>query len=136
MSSIVVTIPKSRMADIKKEEEAVKRAQERGEEIGYFWNLGRRPRDMPFRIYFLWDGAVRGYHEVVGYEDEEDRVCTTTGRHYKGFCVDLDPEFHDIKPIPMKPLQRVLARPHWSLWPEPCAIEAWDMRQSTRLYRR
>ena len=42
---------------------------------------------------------MRAYHKVVGFA--EDQTCDTTNIYHPGLCVMLDPEIHDIEPIPM-----------------------------------
>jgi hypothetical protein len=67
---IVVTIPKAKQAEIEAEEADVARRLGEGEtDIGYFWAMGRLPKEQPRRIYFAWEGAVRAYHEVTGMGD-------------------------------------------------------------------
>ena len=63
---IVVTIPKNRLALVEKEEQYIERAIAKGQNgWRYFWAMARLPKTLPRRIYFLWDGAVRAYHEVL-----------------------------------------------------------------------
>lgn len=67
---IVVTIPKGRQAQVEAEEAHVARRMKEGEtDIGYYWAMGRLPKETPRRMYFAWDGAVRAHHEVTGMED-------------------------------------------------------------------
>ena len=102
---IVVTIPMSRLGDIIDEEKKVAEAQARGEDIHFFWEVSRKPKKLEVgdRVYFVWHKAVRSWHEVTGFD--ENKVCTTTGRRYKGCCIMLDVEENEIKPIPMKGFQ-------------------------------
>ena len=98
---IIVTIPASRLQDIIEEEKTVAAAQERGEDIHFFWEVSRRPKDLNVgdKVYFVWDGSMRSWHEVTGFD--EDKVCSTTGRRYKGCCILLNVEENEIKPVPM-----------------------------------
>ena len=90
---IVVCIPKSKAAEIADEEQDVARREADGEtDINYYWALGRLPKSEPKRIYFLWDAAVRSYHEVTGIDREAGRIYMATK------------ETH-IDPIPMKPFR-------------------------------
>ena len=99
---IIVTIPKTRLKDVQKEEEDVKRWSEEGKAAYYFWSLARRPKNLQKgdRCYFVWDGAMREYHIVCGFA--QDMTCETTGRYYPGFSIILRPEIHEIEPVPMK----------------------------------
>lgn len=104
--NIVVTIPKNRQAEIEEEERQLQARLDAGEEgLSYFWSLSRRPKDLREgdRVYFIWDGAMRAFHHVTGFD--EDMRCETTGRQYRGCCVMLDPRIHEIVPIPMKGFQ-------------------------------
>ena len=103
---IVVTIPKSRLAQVEKEEAQVAELLAKGVAVNFFWSLGRKPKKLEVgdRCYFVWDGAMRAWHEVVGFG--ADKQCETTGIFHPGFCVILAPEIHTIDvPIPMKGFQ-------------------------------
>lgn len=104
--NIVVTIPKSRQAEIEEEESKLQARIAAGEEgLSYFWAMSRRPKELRVgdRMYFIWDGAMRAFHRVIGFN--ENLKCETTGRQYRGCCVMLDPRIHEIVPIPMKGFQ-------------------------------
>lgn len=67
---IVVTIPKAKRSEIEAEEADVSRREAVGEKgISYYWAMKRLPKERPRRIYFVWDDAVRAYHDVIGMED-------------------------------------------------------------------
>lgn len=89
MRSIVVTIPKTKIAEVEAEEVDVARRMASGEEdIVYYWKMGRLPKERPNRIYFAWDGAVRAYHDVV---------MVAFDRLY------MAPQIHTLKePVPME----------------------------------
>lgn len=90
---IVVTIPKARMAVVEEEERDVAERTARGETgWAYFWEMGRVPRETPRRMYFVWDKAVRAYHEVIEVERRSD------GRVRPR--ITMRPEIHEIDPIP------------------------------------
>jgi len=93
MRDIVVTIPKSRLEAVAAEEAIVERAVSRGEAFNYFWKVGRLPKEIPRRIYFVWEGAVRAFHEV-------NRM-TVVG----GAKIFMATKIHDIEPIPMRGFQ-------------------------------
>lgn len=98
---IVVTIPKDRLADVEQEEQRVQRAIDRGETgWRYFWAMGRLPKKLPRRVYFVWDGAVRAYHEVMFFGDSQG--VSIDGRDDR---IWLRPEIHEIVPIPMRGFQ-------------------------------
>lgn len=79
---IVVTIPASKLKDVEVEEREVAKRVERGErDINYYWSMGRLPKEQPERIYFLWDGAVRAYHNVVSMDREGGRIYMQTEIH-------------------------------------------------------
>lgn len=105
---IIVTIPKKRLAQVEVEEADMKRRLASGEQpikagqregLAYFWALGVKPaRLVPGdRVYFVWEGAVRGWHEVIHLG--EDLTCDLTGIPYAGCCIVLAPEIHDLYPI-------------------------------------
>jgi len=102
---IVVTIPKSKLKQVEEEEKALSDAISKGEKWNFFWSLGRMPKRVKDleRCYFLWDGAIRAYHDIVDLD--EDMTCEHTGQFYPGVCLVLDPKIHEIKPIPMKGFQ-------------------------------
>ena len=79
---IVVTIPKLRLREVEAEEQANKQG------LGYYWEMGRLPREQPRRIYFVWDDAVRAYHDVTGMDHSSGRIL-------------MRPEIHHVTPIPM-----------------------------------
>lgn len=80
--SIVVTIPKNRVREVEAEEAGNTAG------LGYYWQMGRLPKETPSRIYFAWDGAVRAYHEVTGMDRDAGQIL-------------MDPTIHDIDPVPM-----------------------------------
>lgn len=85
---IVVTIPKSKLAEVEAEEAEVEQKLAAGEwHPGYYWAMGRMPKQLPRRIYFCWDGAVRAYHEVKGWS---------------AASIFMKAEIHKIEPVPMK----------------------------------
>ena len=66
MRDIIVTIPKNKLAEVEAEELDVAIRQEKGEfDIEYYWEMGRVPKELPRRIYFVWNDAIRAYHEVT-----------------------------------------------------------------------
>lgn len=85
---VVVCIPAARLAEIEKEEADVAGALSRGEgPVYYYWSVGRLPKVQPRRIYFIWNGAVRAYHRVVGMESGK---------------IWMDHEIVSVPPIEMK----------------------------------
>lgn len=100
--NIVVTIPKNRLADVRAEEHDLELRRRAGEkDLIYFWKVSKKPAKLSKdeRVYFLWDGAVRAWHKVIGFG--ENMTCQHTGRSYDGPCILLDPDVHSIKPIKM-----------------------------------
>ena len=116
MSDIVVTIPASQMKRIEEEEARVARGIARGETTWrFFWEMARLPKQKPKRIYFLWDGAIRAYHKVLylqraGESPSENTFGDGAARKNK---VWMEPEIHEIGPIPMRPFRdfRYFERP-------------------------
>ena len=97
---IIVTIPRKRQVQVEAEEAEVARRLAAGEKgLAYFWCTSRRPArlDVGDRVYFLWDCAVRAWHEVTGFGD--DLTCDLTGIPYLGCCIVLAPEIHDLRPV-------------------------------------
>lgn len=88
---IVVTVPKSRQQEVAKEEQEVAERLKNGEKnVFYYWQMSRMPKRQPRRIYFVEDGAIRSYHEVISMEADK---------------IWMSPEIHAITPIPMKGFQ-------------------------------
>lgn len=102
---IVVTIPKKRMAQVEAEEKKVAEQAVRGIKVNFFWGLGKKPSSLEVgdRCYFVWNKAVRAYHDVVG--TGKDMRCEMTGIVYPGFCLVLAPEIHKVSAIPMDGFQ-------------------------------
>jgi len=100
---IVVTIPKVRQAEMEEEERLLRQRLDAGEKgLTLFWGTSMRPTKLMVgdRVYFVWDGAVRAYHILTGFRNDER--CEHTGKRYKGCCLMLDPEVHSVEPEPMK----------------------------------
>lgn len=90
---IVVTIPKARMAVVEQEEREMAERLAGGDTTrGYFWEMGRVPKETPRRMYFVWDNAVRAYHEATEIQRSTSR--------YLRHKIMLRPEIHEIDPIP------------------------------------
>lgn len=102
---IVVTIPAARLAAVEAEEREVAVRQRRGETCWqYFWEMGRLPKDRIRRAYFVWDGAVRAWHDVVGSVPAEGgglALYAGRERDMSRAALYLHPEIHAIEPIPM-----------------------------------
>ena len=113
MKDIVVTIPASRLAAVEEEEAAVFRKIKRGEKAGlggwqFYWEMGRLPKELPRRIYFLWNGAVRAYHDCLSMVDaDEGRFERYAGRDRDcdRAAIYMHPTIHEIEPIPMNPFR-------------------------------
>jgi 2'-5' RNA ligase len=66
---IIVTIPRKDIKKIEAEEQDVATREANGEtNINYYWEMGKVPKQQPNRIYFVWDNAIRAYHDVIGME--------------------------------------------------------------------
>jgi hypothetical protein len=101
---IMVTIPKTRLAQVEKEEREVAKMMRQGLRVHYFWTLGTEPTKLKAsdRCYFVWDGALQAYHEVVtvAWDDEVYR-----------WLVWLKPEIHNVEPEPMESFRGFRYRP-------------------------
>ena len=62
--------------------------------------MGRLPKKKPRRVYFLWNNAVRAYHEVLFMEGGD--IGFINGNITR---IWLKPEIHEITPIPMEPFR-------------------------------
>lgn len=113
MRDIVVTIPAARLAAVEAEEADVARRLKRGEKAGwggwqFYWEMGRLPKEKPRRIYFLWDGAVRAYHDVLDMTDAGECIMekhTGRERDRDRAAIFMHPEIHEVEPIPMQPFR-------------------------------
>jgi len=90
--NIVVTIPKERVKQVEAEEtEVAKRIKTGEKDIVYWWSIPSEPVKRVERIYFVWNGAIRAWHEII------EIIHETSVRVY------MKPEIHMLKePIPMK----------------------------------
>lgn len=87
---IVVTIPASKLAEVDAEERDVARMASEGKtDVLFYWQMGRLPKEQPRRVYFVWNEAVRAYHDVAHMDREQG-------------CIFLYTQIHEIQPIPMK----------------------------------
>lgn len=91
MTAIVVCIPRTKQAEVEREEVDVARriaAGERG--ITYYWTLSRVPRQSVERVYFLWNGSIRAYHRCLDVLRSPPRAI-------------LDPQIVELpEPVPMR----------------------------------
>ena len=94
--NIIVTIPKSKLAEVEAEEKEVAARTIKGErDIYYYWTLSFLPKECPSRIYFIWNEAIRAYHEVIQMVTD-----------YPKNKIYMKPEIHNLKnPIPTKGFQ-------------------------------
>lgn len=70
---IVVCIPADRLAQVEAEEAAVAAQVAAGHKAAtYYWTVHALPRMQPRRVYFVWGGAVRAWHDCVGMTDRPD----------------------------------------------------------------
>lgn len=100
--NIVVTIPKKMLPQIEREEKLVRKLERHGTPCTFFWKIGRKPKKLipGDRCYFVWDGAVRAWHTVIGFA--KDVKCDMTGILHSGICVVLGSKINEIEPVPMK----------------------------------
>ena len=101
---IIVTIPRTRQAEVEAEEAEVARRLAAGEKgLANFWCTRVWPRKLEAgdRVYFLWDCAVRAWHEVTGFD--EGLSCDLTGNSFRGCCIVMKPEIHELSPVRIMP---------------------------------
>lgn len=100
-NDIIVTVPKSiSWEEYQKEIDAVKD----GNQVMNF-KVNHLPKtNIGNRCYIVYDGAIRGWMEIVGLSDK-GFTCTTTGRVWDGKFIQRSGPFHNIEPIPMKGFQ-------------------------------
>ena len=98
---IIVTLPKSiKWEDYEKELDAVKDY----EQVMSF-KISNFPKTKAGnKCYLLYDGAIRGWMEIVGLS-QNSFECTTTGSMWNGKFIERSGPFHKIDPIPMKGFQ-------------------------------
>lgn len=108
---LVITWPKTKRFDDYLH--ACAGAQMRNEDINY--RISKAPNfdfgahyPRPGRVYVVYDGFVRGYHELkfVIYRDDHE-VLAVDGKGYwpAGWYLVRDPAWHEIELIPMKGFQ-------------------------------
>ena len=98
--AIVITIPKSiKWEDYEKE---LKTVEDYSQVMNY--KVSTIPKDIENikRCYVVYDGFVRGWQEVVGYECGKTFDCTTTGKNWSGNFIQRSGPFHYVTPTPMK----------------------------------
>jgi hypothetical protein len=112
-ADIVVTTPKSRMADAAAEAEHAKAMDLAGERSFYFRNLGQTggaALGKGSRVYYVEDGYVRGFGVIESDEDvlfRDWNECDVTGREYgTGWYVYIPADsWQWIAPIPYRGFQ-------------------------------
>ena len=94
---VVVCIPERLRAAVEAEEREVASRVAAGEtDITYYWTMRiprcwvEDPATLPRRIYFVWQGAIRAFHEVVGAAT--DRVI-------------MSHQIHEVEAVPMRPFR-------------------------------
>lgn len=85
---IIVTIPKSEYEAIDKE---IEWAEAKGTGLIKGWSMSRLPKNLEHgdRCYFIRNGHVEHYREILGIEDMEDFTCEVTGRYWKAPYLEL-----------------------------------------------
>jgi hypothetical protein len=103
MPDIIVTTPKSRMAEAAREAEEVKAAAG-----GWYYRDYRAPRipkvDVGDRVYYIEDGYIRGFAVVARVERIRDR---DTGKVLAARVMMDARSWSWIKPIPVAPWEVV-----------------------------
>ena len=103
--NIIVTIPKSELDSISKEDDWAQ--QNSGETIVQAWSVNRLPKNLKVgdKVYFIENGEIKYYHIVIGTV-EDGFECEATGRVWEGNNILMSyPEVKLKKPIPMKGFQ-------------------------------
>ena len=102
---IIVTTPKSQMKQAAQEAENAKLS----EDSYYFRKLGRMPKDLNVgdKVFYVENGAVRGYCILHAIENEQGQVCETSGKNYGDglFAKMYANTWKWIEPIPMSGFQ-------------------------------
>lgn len=116
--SIVVTVPVSRQRAVDAEEADVAQREALGETgLGYYWEMGRLPKEQPDRIYFVERGQVSAYHDVTSMDPNPTgrggRIYMSTTIHpvdppvpmqgFRGFRYWQMPKTATVDPVPTKP---------------------------------
>lgn len=90
--AIAVTVPSDRLDEVASEERELEKRLAKNpaerRQWSYWWSLPQMPADDKRprirRIYFAWQGAIRAWHEVLGFEygpGGKPRVQMTTTIH-------------------------------------------------------
>lgn len=102
MADIILTIPKSFGWERFKQELSVIKS---GTYIKSFKVAHLPKTEIGERCYILYNGLIRGYLIIEGF-DTTGFTCTTTGKYWKsGNFINVSGEFTTIDPIPMKGFQ-------------------------------
>ena len=103
---ILVTVPKKEAENIRKEDAWIK--EQGSSKVTQFWSMKRLPKSLEKgdRVYFVQDGAVRYYHDVLDISRSPSQECQVTGRTWTGPAIILKcPEVTLKTPIPQKGFQ-------------------------------
>ena len=102
---IVVTVPKSELANIAKEEVWAKEQGSTDKSGAYcFWKVRCEPKKLERgdRVYFIHDGQIVNYNEFWYYE-EDGVFCEVTKRYWEGPLLVMKlPSVPLKKPVRMK----------------------------------
>lgn len=100
---IIVTTPKSQMENARKEAEVCKKD---GGGFYFRWMGHGRPfhAGVGDRIFYVEDGAIRGFAMIAGLRDAKHLRCTISKRQWpKGWYAFMDAKtWNWIEPIPMR----------------------------------
>lgn len=106
MKHIIVTTPKSEMANSQREaEECLKSGS------GYYFrSISKKPKDIVVgesKLYYVEDGYVRGYGVIIGISESNGKQCDVTDKIWNGkyFILTTASSWKWINPLPMKGFQ-------------------------------
>jgi hypothetical protein len=102
--NVLITWPKTK--PLEDYLEALAAAKAFGEVINY--RVAKPPTRHVKRCYVVYDGAIRGWspiREVKYYGENTVRIVDGDGYWPAGYYIVRDPEWNEIRPIPMKGFQ-------------------------------
>lgn len=95
---IIITIPKSTKWEIYLEE--IRKVEQEGEVMNFKVSSFPKKTKVGERCYIVHDGEVKGWMEIVGFEEKEFQ-CTITGRMLEGKFIVRGGEFYDFSKNPL-----------------------------------
>jgi N12 class adenine-specific DNA methylase len=93
-------IPRDQIAEVEQEERDVAAriaAGESEDSLRFYWRVPSIPKELPRRLYFGWDDAIRAWHDVAGAET----VAGASGAPEHRLLLRV--QVNSVEPVPARP---------------------------------